>query len=63
MLSISNFGSSRNCKSFPMHAYLKSCAMPPVPNQNPAACNPMQPYGMLKVWSTHCYMVKLNMFV
>ena len=49
MLSISNLGSSGNCQNSPMHAYLKSWAMPPVPNQNPVACNPMQPYGMLKV--------------
>ena len=33
MLSISNFGSSTNCKSSQMHAYVKSWAMPPVPNQ------------------------------
>ena len=62
MPSISNFGSSRNCQSFPMHAYLKSWSMPPVPNQNSVACNPMQPYGMLKVYGI-CYMVKLNKFV
>ena len=43
MLSISNCGSSRNFQSSPMHAYLKSRAMPPV------ACDPIQPYGMLKV--------------
>ena len=40
MLSISNIGSSRNCKSV---------AMPPVPNKSSVACNPMQPFGMLKV--------------
>ena len=45
MLHISNFGSKRNCQSSPMHAYLKNWAMPPVPNQNPVACNPMQPYA------------------
>ena len=40
MLPISTFGSSRNCQSSPMHAYQKSWAMPPVPNQDPVACNP-----------------------
>ena len=44
MLSISNFGSSRICQSHRMLAYLKSWA-----NQTPVACNPMHPYGMLKL--------------
>ena len=59
MLSISNFGSIRNCQSSPMHAYLKSWAMPPVPNQNPVACNPMQPYGMLSRCSQHIAIISL----
>ena len=37
MLSISNYGSSRNCQSSQMHAYLKSLAMAQV------VCNPLQP--------------------
>ena len=50
MLHISNFGSSRNCQSSPMHSYLKkNWAMSPVRNPNPVAYNHMQPYGMLKV--------------
>ena len=49
MLIINNFGTMRECQSSLMHAYLKSWAMPPVPNQNPVACYPMQSYGMLKV--------------
>ena len=47
MMTISYFGSY--CQRSPMPAYLKNWAMPPVPNQNPVACNPMQPNGMLKV--------------
>ena len=57
MLSFSYYGSSRNCQSSQMHAYLKSWDIPPVPNQKSSG---MQQYGMLKVQSTHCNILKLN---
>ena len=64
MLSISNFGSSTNFQSSSMHAYLKKWAMPPVPNQNPVACNSMQPNGMLnrqnRDYESHKLLVELK---
>ena len=57
MLSISNYGSSRNCQSSQMHDYLKN--QDQAPDAKPKSSG-MQPYDMLKVQSTHCNMVKLN---
>ena len=51
MLSISNFGSS----SSPMHAYLKSWVMPPVPNQN-SVCDWSLDYVSLERYTIICKM-------